>query len=351
MRTLPLMATGFALVEQLFREDNDANVHKHPQYPHSALQLIPAMGGQPAQHADVRGTIGNVLTAALPATGVTRCWGHILMTAYSHHQEDDYPFQSSCDITSENEVLCFSDAAQVDTPQGPMGMSSLSVGDLVGTEIGFEPVLFFLHQEPDATSEFVRIYHADKDAYLHGDDLPEYREIVMSKDHVAFAAKAGGGQHGMMRARDVRFGDYLVARDGLRVVLSSEPVDAKGIFAPVTASGTLEVDGILVSAFADPEHLRQRHSWWLKLFSHRLLSDEELALDPKLVLGMMVHRLSMRLMSPIMWVYSNISEPESMLRAPIRLLEALPSAVTLKYAKPMEPFLRLMAQVEALIFW
>ena len=61
----------------------------------------------------------------------------------------------------------------------------------------------------------------------------------------------------MTRARDVAAGDaVLVASDGGKtyepaVVASVEAVERAGLFAPVTASGTVVVDGVIASAYSD----------------------------------------------------------------------------------------------------
>lgn len=154
---------------------------------------------------------------------------------------------------------CFpGDATVTVQGTGAKRISDVNIGDLVlvqrpGTdELLHEPVLAFLHklrhtEEESSTLSYVAITHA------HG-------ELHASAEHLVFLA---GGVDAQMR--EVRPGDRLrVVVDGKLLesdVLSVSSVAAgRDAYAPLTASGTVVVDGVVASNYASVQGSRLAHA-------------------------------------------------------------------------------------------
>lgn len=141
-----------------------------------------------------------------------------------------------------------------------VAMADLRVGDLVLTErrpgdLAFEPVLGFLHVVRGGAQEFLSVVH-------------EFGQFRASPGHLVFVASAGGRQD--KAVQELRAGDALLfAPPGLprrtrpsQVLSVSRGVSTAGMYAPLTASGTIVVDAVLASNYAVPSPgLRLPH--WL----------------------------------------------------------------------------------------
>lgn len=138
-------------------------------------------------------------------------------------------------------------ATIVDIHFQPRKMESLKVGDVVQVvsdkEIHYEPVIAFIHRQSEVTHEFLEI------TTLHGKKI-----LKITEDHLVFVEK--GRQAAAIPARDVIIGDTLYVIDDQNVVKKDAVqnirfVWEKGVYAPVTLSGTILVNDVHTSCYFD----------------------------------------------------------------------------------------------------
>lgn len=154
---------------------------------------------------------------------------------------------------------CFPGQGQVVTPQGSTPLQAVRAGDLVQVmredgSLAFSPVLMFLHRDPHVSRAFLRLTTASGTT------------LTLTPSHLIFLLEAGLApaatptvrdalqQGGVVLAGRVEAGDFLlVAGKGSvkleKVVGVSYHMDG-GVFAPLTAEGTLVVDGVVASCYA-----------------------------------------------------------------------------------------------------
>ena len=136
---------------------------------------------------------------------------------------------------------CFSEVATVPVlHEGPTKMNDLRIGDYVSTGSGdYQPIYAFAHRDTDAFLEFLRI-HTKSDSIA---------ALEITKDHLVFVA----GQRSPVRAESIRPGDKLLTAEGTdrqeAVVTKIDTIKRRGLYAPLTADGTLVVDGIVTSCY------------------------------------------------------------------------------------------------------
>ena len=126
-------------------------------------------------------------------------------------------------------------------------MDCLKVGDkvhvLTKQGISLEPVVTFIHRQPEIMQEFLKIT-----------TLKKKKVLKISEDHLLFVEK--GGQPSIIPARDVSIGDTVYVRgdqDEVETdsVQSISSVYEKGAYAPVTMSGTILVNDVHTSCYFD----------------------------------------------------------------------------------------------------
>lgn len=139
-------------------------------------------------------------------------------------------------------------------------MDSLRVADevLVMTSEGIRvhPIIAFIHRRPEVLEEFLSIA-----------TLKKSKILVITEDHLLFVEKEG--QASAVPAREVRIGDkvYVKGDQGAvetDVVQSISNVIEKGVYAPVTLSGTILVNDVHTSCYFDV----LSHEW-----SHRAMGS------------------------------------------------------------------------------
>jgi len=133
-------------------------------------------------------------------------------------------------------AMCFpGDAAAQVLGRGDVRLSDLKTGDLVLDKSGMHVrVLGFLHAIRSQSNEFLTVVHS-------------LGEFLASANHLVFANEED------VLVADVQVGDLLSVADGKSMVLSvRQSVGSQGMFAPLTASGTIAVDGVLASSYAAP---------------------------------------------------------------------------------------------------
>ena len=135
-------------------------------------------------------------------------------------------------------------------------MDSLKIGEEVQvfTETGlqFEPVITFIHRQPDVIQQFLKI------------TTTKGKILKITEDHLIFVEKRG--QMSTIPARDLKTGDMFHVREGENAkrddARNISLVIEKGIYAPVTLSGTILVDDVHTSCYFDV----LSHEW-----SHRAM--------------------------------------------------------------------------------
>jgi len=177
---------------------------------------------------------------------------------------------------------CFPGHSMVTTEHGSLAAASLRAGDRVlvqrpAGELAFEPVLGFLHGVK-GLNEFVVLRHSGGD-------------FRATKNHVVFIENAAGQQSKLVA--DVQVGDKLIVASTERVAPSEvlsihTEASSTGLYAPLTMSGTVVVDGVLASNYAvaapgmDLPHEAIHAAFFPLRVYHRLGLDAFFAYLPKI---------------------------------------------------------------------
>ena len=135
-------------------------------------------------------------------------------------------------------------------------MASLQTGEEVqvikNNKVRTEAVITFIHRKPDVLEEFIKITTMKRDT------------LKITEDHLLFVEKTG--QPTAIPARDVKVGDtvYVKGKHGVEkdAVQGISTVYEKGVYAPVTLSGTILVNDVHTSCYFDV----LSHEW-----SHRAM--------------------------------------------------------------------------------
>ena len=154
---------------------------------------------------------------------------------------------------------CFPASATFTDKQGRRrSMYSLKIGEevqvLKGKGISVEPVLTYIHRQPDIMQKYLKITTAKKEKILK-----------ITEDHLLFVKK--DDQPTTIPARDVSIGDTVFVR-GDHDTMETDTVQSirfvfeKGVYAPVTLTGTILVDDVHTSCYFD----LLSHDW-----SHRAM--------------------------------------------------------------------------------
>jgi len=131
--------------------------------------------------------------------------------------------------------------------RGGTPLSDIAIGDRVlalhsGSVLGFEPVVSFLHRDIAAAGSMLEVLHV-------------FGVLQLSEKHLVFVLEDG--------AFKSRLAGHLEAGDAFQAHHEGELVESVilavrtktsdgGIYAPLTYSGTLLVDGVVASNYASP---------------------------------------------------------------------------------------------------
>lgn len=152
---------------------------------------------------------------------------------------------------------CFPGSAMfIDKRGRQRNMSSMHIDDevqvITNNEIRFEPVITFIHRQPEVMQGFLQI------------TTKKNNILKITEDHLLFVERTGKAT--AIPVREVKVGDALYVRAGHTVetdaVLSIGKVYEKGVYAPVTLSGTILVNDVHTSCYFDV----LSHEW-----SHRAM--------------------------------------------------------------------------------
>eukprot|EP00929_Paragymnodinium_shiwhaense_P083737 TRINITY_DN44728_c0_g2_i1.p1 TRINITY_DN44728_c0_g2~~TRINITY_DN44728_c0_g2_i1.p1 ORF type:complete len:379 (-),score=63.26 TRINITY_DN44728_c0_g2_i1:560-1696(-) len=145
-------------------------------------------------------------------------------------------------------ATCFPGTATVEVRgEQQRQLAHVAAGDLVLTEDifgqrSYEPVIGWLHR------------NMDDDAVRYLSVLHEHGELQLTERHLLFVEQEAGARVAL-EASGVKAGDrVLTTSDDLRPssVLSVRRIESKsGAFAPLTPSGTVVVDNVVASSYAE----------------------------------------------------------------------------------------------------
>lgn len=152
----------------------------------------------------------------------------------------------------EAEGACFpGDAIVYTRDRGNVSMAALRAGDDVlaetfpGGPLRYEPVLAFLHRRTEKGGIYVEVVH-------------DGGRLRVSPNHLVFVTAQIGRVD--KPAGEIKVGDRLILVDGSESVAKESKVlevyhrnQAAGMYAPLTYSGTIVVDGVIASNYATPE--------------------------------------------------------------------------------------------------
>ncbi|ELU09678.1 hypothetical protein CAPTEDRAFT_129621 [Capitella teleta] len=154
-----------------------------------------------------------------------------------------------CSVKSDSSITaktggCFSADDTVKRVDGSsLPIQHLRIGDAIQAstdngDVVYSPVILFLHREENAVASFVTL------------KTEGGRSLTLSPSHLIHTA-----EHGEIYASDVKIGQHLLALNNNRS-LDKDPVVAmttqyrRGVFAPLTAIGTIVVNDISSSCYA-----------------------------------------------------------------------------------------------------
>ncbi|CAK1546156.1 unnamed protein product [Leptosia nina] len=178
-----------------------------------------------------------------------------------------------CSVKTESSVGtgagCFPSGAIVHTEAGPKDISTLQLGDrvLAADDTGkavYSEVLTFIDRDPNATRSFIEVTAENGVA------------ITTTPSHLLLLAAADGWRE--VFATNIEIGDVLLTRGQGAVmrpsrVVKTRTVRKKGVYAPLTKTGTIIVDDALASCYAIVNshylaHAAMAPLRWMSKWSH-----------------------------------------------------------------------------------
>jgi len=145
---------------------------------------------------------------------------------------------------------CFSGRTVVEVlGQGPTRMDHLNVGDKLLTSQGhYSPVYTFSHKQVPAKGTYLQILT---------DDMHQNNPIEITANHFLYVFNEGLKTTELKLAQHVNVGDFLVTATGLpsRIRSIRTLTGKHGLYAPITVSGDLLVNGVLASSYTSVDSL------------------------------------------------------------------------------------------------
>lgn len=155
-------------------------------------------------------------------------------------------------------TTCFSGKThvQVQLPDGSIviqRMDALKIGEMVQTADGtFSQVYSFGHKAASSKAKYLQILSASMD---------NTRPLEITAEHLIYTHDASKNAPVLVAAGDLRVGDHLVTANGSpSTILWIREVERQGVYAPITASGNLLVNGVLASSYVSRDWLQDRVS-------------------------------------------------------------------------------------------
>ena len=182
------------------------------------------------------------------------CYGQIQRIQRTCHQHDELkhrsatcPVISQCDGDSGGGGDCFPPSATVyaRNSSSPVVIENLQIGDDVLTmnadgQLIYSPIIAFLDRVPSSIINYVQIITESN------------HKLLITASHLMFRNDSSMPLY----ASDISPGDYIFTLDVNNNIKHSKvthitTMTAVGKYAPLTAEGTLIVDGVLASCYAN----------------------------------------------------------------------------------------------------
>lgn len=158
-------------------------------------------------------------------------------------------------------ALCFDANSVVITPQGAKRMCELRLGDKVRVvqsngRVEWSDVCAWAHREPNRVAKYLRLTTQQTK-----------RQLTISPEHLVGVVR--DGQMDYVKAGTVNGGDRLLACDvgaagsggvWAEAIQNIEQVESQGVYAPITTTGTVVVNGIVASCYAAVSSHRAAHA-------------------------------------------------------------------------------------------
>ena len=150
--------------------------------------------------------------------------------------------------------------------RGTVQISDLTEGDYIKTldlatgKSIFSKFVTYLHQDKEIQAEFIKIQ--TKNGKL----------ITLTEKHLIPRLNVAQNKAEFVFANSLKLGDFIISEHGNEEIEIIEWVEEKGVYAPLTESGTVLVDDILASCYANIEQHYLAH-WVFKpyvYFKHYL---------------------------------------------------------------------------------
>ena len=137
-------------------------------------------------------------------------------------------------------------------------MENLKIGDQVLTGDGhYAEVYSFGHKEPSTDAHFLQIRSSETSD-----------PIEITQEHMLYVRDVVSQQTKIIAAGSVNVGDTLVTPEGTSKVTSIRTVKLKGVYSPLTTTGSIVVDGIVASNYVSrawlPEFIEGKTLHWLQ---------------------------------------------------------------------------------------
>merc|ERR1712002_305406 len=157
-----------------------------------------------------------------------------------------YIYQHSATTTKKSSGTCFGPTNTVETKEGVKTIPELRIGDLIRTSSGnhhsdFTEFVGWLDRQKSSPSEMLQIFTSSNSP-----------AVILSGSHLVFTGNT------TKYAGDLVPGDTLLRWDGVqmeeqKISMIKTSVES-GFWAPLTRSGTLLVNGFLMSSYASYPH-------------------------------------------------------------------------------------------------
>ena len=194
-----------------------------------------------------------VYNRRLRENGITENQRHDLEKRKKEVQKKIDDFEKKVEIVKEKIEKksggCYpASATFIDVAGRRRQMESLLLGEevqvMTNKGVTSKPVITFIHRQPDLFQEFLQI------------TTLRYKKILkITEDHLIFVEK--NGKEAAIPARDVKIGDMVYVKVGGQETLEKDAVQGvsivfeKGVYAPVTLSGTILVNDVNTSCYFD----------------------------------------------------------------------------------------------------
>ena len=124
-------------------------------------------------------------------------------------------------------------------------MDQLKIGDLVLSGDGsFSKVYSFAHKQPNTKMQYLHVLTASMD---------KNQPLEITAEHLIYVRKEASSAKKLVPAASLKVGQYLVAHDGSSSEIRSVKIlPSKGVYSPLTASGTVVVNGVVASNYVLP---------------------------------------------------------------------------------------------------